>query len=46
MIANEDGTWSALCYCGWCNHGHSTESSAEKAAAEHQHAFDSAERGL
>lgn len=42
-FANEDGTFSAWCNCGWSDDGHATDESAARAAGAHQSAFDKRE---
>ena len=42
-MTNDDGTFSAVCYCGWSDHGHATIDSAERAAEAHQNGYDATE---
>lgn len=44
-VKNDDGTFSALCYCGWTDDGHATQASADAAAQAHQDRFDAIENG-
>jgi hypothetical protein len=40
-VAQEpDGTFTAVCYCGWTDPGHAAEDSAERAADAHQNRPD------
>lgn len=43
VTQNDDGTFTADCYCGWTDAGHATRESAERAASAHQNATDHAE---